>query len=108
MTELLIEQCPQPIKKPFELMAVDCSSNPRIYSKKLEDRGVVHSPTKVPGQIPITVGHQYSSVVFLPERSDPSEPHWVVPLSTVRVKNVAQVVFQECKTFYVIQDLIGL
>lgn len=86
ITELLIEQCPQPIKRPFELMAVDCSSNDRIYSKKLEDRGFVHSPTKVPGQLPITVGHQYSTVVFLPEKIDLSEPHWVVPLSTERVK----------------------
>ena len=86
MTEFLIKQCPQPIKRSFELMAVDCSSTHRIYSKKLEDRGFVHSPTKVPGQIPITVGHQYSIVVFLPERPDLLEPHWVVPLSTVRVK----------------------
>jgi len=86
ITEFLLEQCPQPSRRLFELIAVDCSSTHRIYSEKLEDRGFVHSPTKVPGQIPITVGHQYSTVVYLPERSDPSEPHWVVPLSTVRVK----------------------
>jgi hypothetical protein len=87
MTRLLIGPCPPSVIRPFELFAVDCSSNPRIYAEKLEGRGFVHSPTKVPGQKPITVGHQYSTVVFLPEKSDPSEPHWVIPLSTERVKS---------------------
>lgn len=87
MTGLLMEQCPPSVNRPFELFAVDCSSNSRIYAEKLEDRGFVHSPTKVPGQKPITVGHQYSTVVFLPEKSNPSEPHWVIPLSTERVKS---------------------
>jgi hypothetical protein len=87
MTGLLMEQCPPSVNRLFELFAVDCSSNSRIYAEKLEDRGFVHSPTKVPGQKPITVGHQYSTVVFLPEKSDPSEPHWVIPLSTERVKS---------------------
>lgn len=87
MTKLLMEQCPLPINRRFELFAVDCSSNPRVYAEKLEDRGFVHSPTKIPGQKPITVGHQYSVTVYLPEKSDFSEPHWVVPLSTERVKS---------------------
>jgi hypothetical protein len=87
MTTLLMEECPQPVSRPFELFAVDCSSTARIYAKKLEDRGFVHSPTKVPGQKPITVGHQYSTVVYIPEKSKPSDPHWVMPLSTQRVKS---------------------
>ena len=36
---LLSEQCETP-KRKFALFAVDCTPNPRIYSKKLEDRGV--------------------------------------------------------------------
>lgn len=44
------------------------------------------APTKVPGQKPVTVGHQYSTLVYLPERSGPSD-HWVVALSTLRVRS---------------------
>ncbi len=87
MTQLLAEQCPHSTLRPFELFAVDCTSNSRIYSDKLSDRGYVHSPTKIPGQKPITVGHQYSTVVYLPERTESAEPHWVIPLATMRVKS---------------------
>ncbi|HEV8051957.1 MAG TPA: transposase, partial [Parachlamydiaceae bacterium] len=87
LTALFAEQCPPLLHRKFELFAVDCSSNPRVYSQKLEDRGYVHSPTKVPGQKPITVGHQYSTVVYLPEKMTSSEPHWVIPLSLIRVKS---------------------
>ena len=86
ITNLISEQCPKLVSRPFHLFAIDCSSTPRIYSDKMEDRGFVHSPTKVPGQKPVTVGHQYSTLVYLPERLEPSNPHWVIPLSVVRVK----------------------
>ena len=87
ITQLFAEECPKPKSKPFALFAVDCSSNPRVYSEKLEDRSYVHQPTKVPGQKPITVGHQYSTLVYLPEKSSSMDPHWVIPLSTVRVQS---------------------
>ena len=87
VTKLSVKECPREVHRPFALFAVDCSSNPHIYSKTLEDRGFVNKPTKVPGQKPITVGHQYSSLVYLPERMDHSAPHWVVPLSTRRVSS---------------------
>lgn len=87
ITGLISEQCPDLVKRSFCLFAVDCSSTARIYSCKMEDRGFVHAPTKIPGQKPITVGHQYSTLVYLPERPEPSEPHWVIPLSTIRVKS---------------------
>ena len=48
-------------------------------SKTLEDRGVVYSPNPVPGNKPITLGHQYSIMGFLPEktsRQDPSESNF--------------------------------
>jgi hypothetical protein len=86
LTRLIIEQWPEEDHRGFKLFAVDCSSNSRIYADKLEDRGIVHAPTKVPGQKPITVGHQYSTLVYLPERLKSSDPHWVIPLSEERVK----------------------
>lgn len=84
ITRLIAEECPNLIKRSFHLFAVDCSSAPRVYARKLDDRGFVHHPTKVPGQKPITVGHQYSTLVYLPEQS---EAHWVIPLSNIRVKS---------------------
>jgi hypothetical protein len=84
VTALLAEQC-QISDRGFALFAVDCTPNPRIFSKKLEDRGFVHKATKIPGQAPITIGHQYSCVVYLPKRG-PADHHWVVPLSVQRVK----------------------
>lgn len=84
ITHLIAAECPNLIKRSFNLFAVDCSSAPRIYARKLDDRGFVHQPTKVPGQKPITVGHQYSTLVYLPEESD---AHWVIPLSNIRVKS---------------------
>lgn len=44
ITQLFAKACSQPHSRPFALFAVDCSSNPRIYSEKLEDRGYVHQP----------------------------------------------------------------
>jgi hypothetical protein len=34
---------------------------------------------------PITIGHQYSVAVYLPEKLSPQSPPWVVPLSSKRV-----------------------
>ena len=41
----------------------------------------------MPGQKPITVGHEYSVLVYLPEQSGDREKHWVVPLSVKRVES---------------------
>ena len=88
VTEAIIEElCPKPKVKNFHLFAVDCTPNPRVHAKKLDDRGYVHSSNSVPGQKPITVGHQYSSVVHLPEKELSTIPPWVIPLSTLRINS---------------------
>ena len=71
-------------KKGFALFAIDCIANPRIYANKVEDRTIVHAPNHVPGQKPITVGHEYSVLVHLPNQKEGQELHWVVPLSVIR------------------------
>lgn len=59
---------------------------PRKYSKTLEDKGIVHAPNVVPGNKPITVGHQFSIVGFLPEQSsENANIPWMLPLSVQRV-----------------------
>lgn len=61
---LIAKLCAEPSeKRPFRLFAVDCSSNPRPYAKKLTDRSSVYAPNQVPGNKPIAIGHQYANLV---------------------------------------------
>ncbi len=83
----LIKHC-EPISqtRPFRLIVADCTAAPRQYSKTLADKGIVHAPNVTPGNKPITVGHQYSIVGFLPEKCiDNVNIPWLLPLSVVRV-----------------------
>ena len=77
------EQCPAPTPgRPFRLFGLDCTSGPRPYATKLEDRHVVYSPNPTPGNKPIVIGHQYSTLAYLPERHDQYTPAWILPCST--------------------------
>lgn len=88
VTKLLAEECAStPQEKGFALFAIDCTANPRVYADKVGDRTVVHAPNHVPGQKPITVGHEYSVLVHLPDQSTERALHWVVPLSVRRVES---------------------
>ncbi|CAK0749925.1 hypothetical protein CCP3SC15_1650002 [Gammaproteobacteria bacterium] len=89
LMKLIGEQCPTPTSgRPFRLFAVDCTSGPRPYATKLEDRHVVYSPNPTPGNKPIVIGHQYSTLAYLPERQEPRTPAWVLPCSTERVPSM--------------------
>lgn len=83
---LLSEQCPSLEKRPFHLFAVDCTSVERLFSPTLSDRSPVYTarPT-VPTNKPMTIGHQYSVVAYLPEKPLQQTPPWVIPLSSERV-----------------------
>ena len=87
--QILINKFCKPIipsSRPYHLLALDCTSAPRKYAKTLEDRSIVHAPNPTPGNKPITVGHQYSTLGYLPEKSlEPNTPSWFLPLSTTRV-----------------------
>ena len=88
VTQLLVERCaPSSSEKDYVLFAIDCTANSRIYANKVEDRTNVHAPNHVPGQKPITIGHDYSVLVYLPHRPEDRELHWVVPLSVRRVRS---------------------
>lgn len=84
----LIQECDATTEtRPFRLFALDCTAAPRKYAKTLTDKGIVHAPNVVPGNKPITVGHQYSVVGYLPERSlENDNIPWMLPLSTCRVE----------------------
>ncbi len=88
VTQLLAEECAYRQQDTgFALFAIDCTANPRIYANKVNDRSIVHAPNHVPGQKPITVGHEYSVLVHLPNQKEDQELHWVVPLSVRRVES---------------------
>lgn len=88
VTQLLVERCaPSSSEKDPVLFAIDCTANSRIYANKLDDRTNVHAPNHVPGQKPITIGHEYSVLVYLPNQPEDRELHWVVPLSVRRVRS---------------------
>ncbi|MEI7990289.1 MAG: transposase [Chloroflexota bacterium] len=76
-----------PIQRPFWLIGVDVTPQPRPYATRLDDRGYVYQPNPIRSNKPITIGHQYSSVFALPERTSQQSKTWVVPLSTQRVKS---------------------
>lgn len=88
VTGLLAEECVPSLQgNDFALFAIDCTANPRMYATKVDDRAIVHAPNHVPGQKPITVGHEYSVLVHLPNQAADRELHWVVPLSVKRVES---------------------
>jgi DDE superfamily endonuclease len=65
-------------------MGQDCTSIARPFAKSLEDCEMVHQPTQIKGNKPITIGHRYSLLAVLPERSNEDAP-WTIPLDTGRV-----------------------
>lgn len=87
LTMLLADACPSLKDRHYHLFAADCTPNARIFSHTLQDRSPVHAPNPVLGNKPITIGHQYSIVAYLPEKETPniSSPPWVIPLSCQRV-----------------------
>lgn len=86
LTKILSEQCTSsPATRNYYLFGVDCTPNPRRYSPTQKDRGFVYAPNTISGNKPVTIGHQYSIVALLPEKSSESTPPWISPLACHRV-----------------------
>ena len=85
LIKLLCSQCTAPMTRNYYLFALDCTPNPRRYASTQKDRGFVYAPNTLAGNKPVTIGHQYSIVVCLPEKYHPNTPPWVVPVSCRRV-----------------------
>lgn len=82
----ILAKCRPPLQnRPYHLFGLDCTSQARVFSKTLADRGIVHAPNPILGNMPITIGHQYSLAVYFPEKSQDNAPPWVLPLSSERV-----------------------
>ena len=74
-----------PKAAPMKRFIVDCTPNPRPFSRKLADRTITHAPNPAPGNKPICVGHQYSVVTLLPDDVEAGKKRWLLPLSVQRV-----------------------
>lgn len=81
---LLSNQCELPVQRRHHLIAVDCTPNARVHASTQADRGFVHAPSHISGNKPITIGHQYSIAVYLPEKPYGNSA-WILPLSCQRV-----------------------
>jgi hypothetical protein len=84
LLHLLVSFLPTP-QRPFRLLGTDVTPAARPFARTLEDRTVVYQPNPVKGVKPITLGHQYSILAVLPEKTAPGEPPWVLPLLVERV-----------------------
>jgi len=85
LARLLAPSLPRPCQRSFWLVGVDVTPQPRPFAQTLPDRTLVYHPNPVPGNTPVTIGHQYSTVALLPEAQAQLSSSWVVPLSTARV-----------------------
>jgi hypothetical protein len=86
LVRLLVPYLPRPQRR-FWLLGTDVTSASRPFARTLSDRTFVYQPNPVKGVKPITIGHQYSVVALLPEKSGPDEPPWVIPLLVNRVSS---------------------
>jgi len=76
---------PKPKKWPFWLLIADVTTSSRSYAHTLEDRGMVYQPEVVKGKLPVTIGHQYSTVALGLEPEAGVSSSWVLPLLSERV-----------------------
>ena len=85
LPHLLRPYLPLPRQRSFWLLLVDVTAQPRSYGQTVADRSMVYQPTVIKGNKPVTVGHQYSSVVLGLEAEARVSDSWVLPLLSHRV-----------------------
>ena len=85
LAHLLAPYLPRPKQRSFSLLGVDVTPQPRQFAHTLADRGMVYQPNPIKGKKPVTIGHQFSTAVLLPEAEEGIAPSWVIPLMTSRV-----------------------
>jgi hypothetical protein len=87
LAQLIGRYLPAPQRRKFWLLGTDVVPIPRPFAPTLPDRTFVHQPNAVAGNKPVTIGHQYSVLAFLPEPTHPDDPPWVVPLNMRRIQS---------------------
>ena len=75
----------RPQRRKFWLFGIDATAVPRVFAPTLPDRGFVHCANPIAGNKPITLGHQYSLLAYLPDKLPGGEPAWIIPLIWRRI-----------------------
>ncbi|MCP4613381.1 MAG: transposase [Planctomycetes bacterium] len=78
---------PAPEKRSFWLFALDATPQRRQFARSLTDRGYIYYPNAVGGNKPISIGHEYSTIAVLPERSASLSRSWVIPVAVRRIRS---------------------
>jgi len=71
---------PAPRQRKFWLFGTDVTYLSRRFARTLADRTFVHQPNAIKGNKPVTIGHDYSVLSYLPEKATAQSPPWIVPL----------------------------
>jgi hypothetical protein len=91
LMKLYIEQLPAQSRP---LLAGDHTAWERSYAVTLKDRTMEHQPTQIAGNKPITVGHGFSTIAWIPE----AQGSWAIPLRHERITSfetpLSRAVFQ--------------
>lgn len=85
LQQVIAEIIPTPFQRPFYLLGLDVTPVPRPYAQTLEERTFIYQPNPIKGNKPINIGHPYSILSVLPERTDGQPAPWCIPLSAQRV-----------------------
>jgi hypothetical protein len=85
MMRIVANELEPPQRRKFWLFGMDATPVPRRFAKTLSDRGFVYQPNTLRGNKPVTIGHQYSHMAFLPEKTASASPPWIVPLLVRRI-----------------------
>lgn len=87
LLRLIAPFLPAPQQRKYWLFGTDVTYLPRQFARTLADCTFVHCPNTIAGNKPVTIGHDYSILSFLPEKASSGSPPWVVPLVVRRVKS---------------------
>ena len=85
LLRLIAAHLAQSQRRKFWLFGMDATAIPRIFARTLPDRGFVHCANPIGGNKPITIGHQYSLLAYLPDKQPAVDPAWIVPLLWRRI-----------------------
>ena len=85
LLRLIAVRLARPPRRKFWLFGIDATSVPRVFAPTLPDRGFVHCANPIGGNKPITLGHQYSLLAYLPAKLPGGEAAWIVPLIWRRI-----------------------
>jgi hypothetical protein len=86
LIQLISWSVPLPQARRFWLWGLDVTPLARQFARTLEDRTYVYQPNSLPGNKPVTIGHQASVLAYLPEKTAGSPP-WLIPFIISRVRS---------------------